>query len=87
MTGLLIALGVLIAIGFIPTGVYAKYDEDLTVFLTVLGIRIPLFPRKENRETAAEPFPGETEKREKEILFPAQSRAGGISPSVSGTAG
>ena len=47
MTGLLIALGVLLAIGCIPAGVYAKFDGDLTVSLTVLGIRIPLYPTKE----------------------------------------
>lgn len=46
MTGLFITLGVLLAVGCIPVGVHAKYDENLTVSLTVLGIRIPLFPAK-----------------------------------------
>lgn len=46
MTGLLITLGVLLAIGCIPVGVYAKFEDALTVSLTVLGIRIPLYPAK-----------------------------------------
>ena len=73
MTGLLIALGVLIAIGFIPTGVYAKYDEDLTVFLTVLGIRIPLFPAKKTEKLRQSHSPEKPKKEKKKFSFPPRA--------------
>lgn len=63
MTGLLIALGVVLAIGCIPTGVYAKFDGDLTVFLTVLGIRIPLYPAREKDNAPKKEKPAKEKKK------------------------
>ena len=57
MTGLLITLGVLLAIGCIPLGVCAKFEEALTVSLTVLGIPISLYPTKKKQDA--------TQKKEK----------------------
>lgn len=49
MTALVITLLVLLGIGLIPVGVRARYDEDLSVSLTVLGIPIRLYPMKRNK--------------------------------------
>lgn len=49
MTALVITLLVLFGIGLIPVGVQARYDEDLSVSLTVLGIPIRLYPMKRNK--------------------------------------
>lgn len=67
MTALVIVLLVILGIGLIPVGIFAKYDEDLSVFITVLGIRIPLYPAKEKQEKK----PKETPKKEKKkFQFP-----------------
>jgi len=63
MTALIIVLLALLGIGFIPVGVFAKYDEDLSVSLTVLGIRIPLYPSKKVREEEKEVPKSEKKKR------------------------
>ena len=61
MTALVITLLVLFGIGLIPVGVQARYDEDLSVSLTVLGIPIRLYPMKRNK-----PKKKKKEKQEKE---------------------
>lgn len=50
MTALLIVLGVLLAIGCIPVGVRAVYDETAAVYLTVLGVSIRLYPMKKKKK-------------------------------------
>lgn len=67
MTALGIILLVIVAIGLIPVGVFARYDEDLSVFLTVLGIRIPLYPAGEKQEKKPEDAP---KKEKKKFRFP-----------------
>ena len=69
MTALFITLGVLLAIGCIPAGVYAKYDGELRVWLTVLGIRISLVPAKMKQKHEKEP-PAEPKEKKKFSLPP-----------------
>jgi len=55
MTALLIVLGVLAAIGCIPVGVRAVYDETAAVYLTVLGVSIRLYPMKKKEKPKKAP--------------------------------
>ena len=50
MTALLIVPVVLLAVGCIPVGLRAEYDETPSVYLTVLGIPIRLYPSKAGKE-------------------------------------
>lgn len=54
MTALLIILLVIVGIGCIPVGIRAKYDEDLCVWLTVVGIRFRLYPSPKKDESQSD---------------------------------
>lgn len=70
MTALLTVLAVLLAVGLIPAGVYAKFDGELTVSATVLGIRIRLIPAKMKQKHEKEPAPKEKKEKKKFSLPP-----------------
>ncbi len=72
MTALLIVLGVLIAIGCIPVGVRAVYDEAAAVWLTVLGVRIRLYPMKRKKKSKKQDEA--TQKEKKKFKFPPRAQ-------------
>lgn len=72
MTALLIVLGVLLAIGCIPVGIRAVYDEAAAVYLTVLGVRIRLYPMKQKEKQKKQDEPQQKEK--KKFKFPPRTQ-------------
>lgn len=77
MTILFVVLGALVLLGLVPVGVYAVYDADLTVSLTVLGIRIRLYPAKKKAKKKSKPAAEQTEapkkKEKKPFSLPSRS--------------
>jgi hypothetical protein len=71
MTALLVVLGVLLAIGFLPIGVCAEYEEDVKASLTVAGIPIVLYPPKKKKE-----------KKEQSHLLPKEEKSKKSIPSL-----
>jgi len=55
MTGLLIALGVLAALWFLPLGILAVYGDDLSLYLTVSALRVRLYPTGTKKEKKKKP--------------------------------
>ena len=73
MTALCIVLGILVLLGLIPVGVYAVYDEDLSVSLTVLGFRIRLYPAKKKAKKKSKQAASGKEKEKKSFSMPKRS--------------
>ncbi len=68
MTALVVVLGVLLAIGFLPIGICAKYEEGAEVSLTVANIPMVLYPpKKEKKKKETSPDPSKEEKPKKSL--------------------
>ncbi|MBP3313443.1 MAG: DUF2953 domain-containing protein [Oscillospiraceae bacterium] len=70
MTALIVVLGVLLAIGFLPIGICAEYEEDAKASLTVAGIPIVLYPPKKKKGKKEKSHVLPKEEKEKKPLPP-----------------
>lgn len=68
MIALAIVLGALLLLMLMPVGVRAVFEADLTVWLTLFGIRLQLFPGKEKPKKKKKSKKSSTEKQPKKVV-------------------